>query len=199
MKKAITLILAVLLLVGCSVGGTLAWLSATTDEVVNTFTYGDIKIDLKEHELKADGTLDMDKEVTANNGYKVIPGVNLKKDPFVRVEKGSEKCYIFIEVLKDEISNPGKITWEIAPDWKPVVNTSNSTVYYQIVDYNATDDQTFDVIKDNQIIVNGETLTKADIDALPATAQLSFVAYAVQFEGMTNESDAWNKVATLRP
>lgn len=40
--KGLTLILALMLVVGCVVGGTLAWLTANSDTVTNTFSTSDI-------------------------------------------------------------------------------------------------------------------------------------------------------------
>ena len=51
MKKKATIAVTALLLVLCfAIGGTLAWLKDETKPVVNTFTYGDINIDLSESE-----------------------------------------------------------------------------------------------------------------------------------------------------
>ena len=50
-KKAWLSALAVVLVLCCAVGGTLAWLTQKTDAVVNTFTVGDINITLTEREL----------------------------------------------------------------------------------------------------------------------------------------------------
>ena len=51
MKKKIWLSVAALALVlCCAVGGTLAWLTDKTEPVKNTFTIGDINIDLSESE-----------------------------------------------------------------------------------------------------------------------------------------------------
>ena len=47
-KKTLALVLALTLLVAGVIGGTLAWLTDQTDEVKNTFTVGDINIDLTE-------------------------------------------------------------------------------------------------------------------------------------------------------
>ena len=47
-KKLIIAIVVLSLLLSVEVVGTLAWLSDKTDPVVNTFTYGDINIDLSE-------------------------------------------------------------------------------------------------------------------------------------------------------
>ena len=82
-----------------SIGGTVAWLTAQTAPVVNTFTYGDIKIDLYEHEYDATKH-ELTNVVTKTgvNNYKIIPGVNLPKDPTVEVKAGSEACWLFVKV-----------------------------------------------------------------------------------------------------
>ena len=50
--KLIAAVQAIVLVVGGVVGGTVAWLIATPDPVVNTFTYGDIDITLTETDTK---------------------------------------------------------------------------------------------------------------------------------------------------
>ncbi len=65
-SKMLIVLLALVLMIGCAVGGTVAWLTAKTDSVVNTFTYGDINIELTE---------------TTGKDYKIIPGVDIAKDP----------------------------------------------------------------------------------------------------------------------
>ena len=47
MKKKIALLMAMVMLFGMTVAGTLAWLQAETDPVVNTFTVGNINITLR--------------------------------------------------------------------------------------------------------------------------------------------------------
>lgn len=51
MKKALFIMLSAALIVCATVAGTLAWLTDTTDPVVNTFTVGDINITLTESEI----------------------------------------------------------------------------------------------------------------------------------------------------
>ena len=74
MKKKITLLLSLALAVAIGIGGTLAWLTDKTESKVNTFTVGNIDIDLT--------------ETTTN--YKMVPGQTIDKDPKVTVEAGSE-------------------------------------------------------------------------------------------------------------
>lgn len=45
--KTFVAMLALVLVIGCAVGGTVAWLVSSTNAVVNTFTYGDINITLE--------------------------------------------------------------------------------------------------------------------------------------------------------
>ena len=72
--RAFVALLALVLVIGCVAGGTVAWLVAKTDPVVNTFTYGDINITLAE---------------TTGPDYKIIPGKDIEKDPKVTVTAGS--------------------------------------------------------------------------------------------------------------
>ena len=57
--KVVVVLLALVLLIGCAAGGTIAWLMTNTDPVENTFSASDIQIDLKE---------------TTGDTYKLIPG-----------------------------------------------------------------------------------------------------------------------------
>lgn len=97
--KAVALVLAGGLLVGATVGGTLAWLTDKTEAVTNTFVVGDIDIDLDESKLN-DGALVTGTRVMSNDNYKILPGNNQPKDPVVTVEKGSEACWLFVEVTE---------------------------------------------------------------------------------------------------
>ena len=86
-KKVLLCAAAISLALCCSVGGTLAWLSAKTAPVRNTFTIGDIDIDLTE---------------TTGETYIMVPGNDLAKDPKVTVKAGSEDCWLFIKIEKSD-------------------------------------------------------------------------------------------------
>ena len=175
--KTFVAMLALVLVIGCAVGGTVAWLTAQTDSVVNTFTYGDINIDLKE---------------TTGNDYKIIPGVDIEKDPKVIVKANSEACWLFVKVEKEGTFVTDKVTYSIANDWTKVGGTEN--VYYREVNAAATD-QEFNVLKDNKVTVS-EKLTKAEVNRINAEnkPKLTFTAYAVQKDGITDAATAWTKV-----
>lgn len=96
MKKKVTaLALGCAMTLGCAIGGTLAWLTDTTGEVQNVFTTSDITVALTEN---------------TGREYKMIPGWTVDKDPWVTVEKGSEDCWVFIEVKEGggEVTVDGK-------------------------------------------------------------------------------------------
>ena len=73
-KKTIAVVLALVLVICCAVGGVLAWLTDTTDSITNTFTVGNVKIDLAE---------------SKNLDLKMVPGQTIKKDPKVTVKANS--------------------------------------------------------------------------------------------------------------
>lgn len=188
MKKAITLILAVLLIVGCSVGGTLAWLTATTDEVVNTFTDSDIKI-----------TLDETGAVNNANSYQMIPGWTITKDPVVTVVKDSEDCFLFVEVVKSA-NFDNFMTYTMADGWTALDGVAN--VYYREV-AKSTADQPFHVIADDTVTVK-DTVNKEMMNQLKANPDtyptLTVKAYAVQMyqsaDNAFTPAQAWSNRPT---
>ena len=173
-KKTLALVLALTLLVAGVVGGTLAWLTATTGEVQNTFTVGDININLAE----------------TTTDYKMVPGNNIAKDPKVTVKANSEACWLFVKVT--ESANLGDyITYNIADGWTALPSVDG--VYYREVPASAAD-QPFSVLKGDAVTVNSdvtkEMLTAKDF----ANPTLTFKAYAVQKDNVASASDAWAKV-----
>lgn len=116
-KKSIALLMACVMVFGAAVGGTMAWLTATDNPVVNTFTVGDINIELTET-----GTETKD-DVEAKE-YSFVPGSKLAKDPKVTIigsdNDPSEASYLFVKVqennnILDNNSKPIKriIEWNV--------------------------------------------------------------------------------------
>lgn len=185
--KLVVAMLAVTLLVGCAIGGTVAWLTDETKPVTNTFTYGDINITLAE---------------TTGSSYKIIPGVDIKKDPKVTVEANSEACWLFVKVeeanwptFKETDETTNKVSYAIATGWTALPGQKG--VYYREVDA-VTADTSFDVIKGNMVTVS-DTLTKENIKSITTNPTLTFTAYAVQKDGISTAADAWEKVEPTTP
>ncbi len=193
--RGLVLVLALALIVGVAGGATFAWLTAKTDPVVNTFTYGDINITLAE---------------STGSDYKIIPGVDIGKDPKVTVEAGSEACWLFVKVEEEKwpeltyVNKDGKavrkVNYDIADGWTKGDGTKiPANVYYREVAANDAD-QEFPVLKDNKITVS-DTLTKKDInEKLTGTPKLSITAYAIQKDGMATAERAWAAIpGTTQP
>lgn len=174
--KLVVAMLAVTLLIGCAIGGTVAWLTDKTTAVVNTFTYGDINITLAE---------------TTGNSYKIIPGVNITKDPKVTVKANSEACWLFVKVQEAGTFVDGKVTYSIADGWTAL--TGQTDVYYREVSA-ATTDTEYYVLEGNKVTVS-DTLTKEDIQNI-TNPTLTFTAYAVQKDGIDTVEAAWEKVSS---
>lgn len=182
MKKKLFISVVAVALVACfAIGGTLAWLTDKTESKVNTFTVGDVNIDLTEE---------------TEGPYKVIPGKNITKDPVVSVEAGSEACWLFVKVdesanwpdFKDDDNNR-KIDYAIADGWAPLDGVSG--VYYRQIDTEtAKAGAQYSVLKGDKVTVSG-TLTKDEIDQITENFTLTFTAYAVQQEGISTPADAW--------
>lgn len=221
-KKAFSLALAVLLVLGCSVGATLAWLTATTNEVKNTFTVGNVEITLQEHKyVAATNSLDttttvtdkvVDGKRTAANSYKLIPGSDMPKDPFVTVKGGSEKCWLFVlvkeennvlsvdsvtgavdQVVNFSLNNNGGFSSLKFDSDEEMELADGCTVLFKVVDASSAD-QKFNVLApyghvDNTTHTAGcvrinEDVTQEWLDENEDTLpSLTFTAAAIQFDG----------------
>ena len=177
--KIAALIAAIVLVIGCTAGGTVAWLVSKPKPIVNVFTVGNINAELAE---------------TAT-AFKIVPGVNITKDPVATVKANSEECYLFVQLTEENWpafteagSSTRKVKYEIADGWTKL----KDGVYYREVAKNGTADQAFPVLKDHQVTVSN-TLTKENADAIQKAEapKLTVAVYAVQKEGMGSAADAW--------
>lgn len=188
-SKTFALVVVMMLVIGCTIGGTIAWLTAGTDPVVNTFTVGDINITLTE----------------TTTDYKMVPGNTIAKDPKVTVKAGSEACWLFVKV--DESTNLDDfITYTVDSNWTAGNGTGEGKngvpvgVYYREVgSLTAEDavDQVFSVLKDDQVTVK-DTVTKTMMNELQqenaTQPTLTFTAYAVQKDNIDTAAIAWEKL-----
>lgn len=185
-SKAFAAVLALVLVLGCALGGTVAWLVAKSDPVVNTFTYGDININLEE---------------TTGSSYKIIPGVDIAKNPKVTVEADSEACWLFVKA--DEVGTfvADKVTYSVADGWTQGDGTKiPKNVYYREVSAaEAKNGASYYVLAGDTDHPNGvvnvsDRLTKEDIKDIPTGPTLTFTAYAVQKNGIADAATAWSKI-----
>lgn len=175
-KKSIALLLALVLVFGVAVGGTIAWLTANTVPVVNTFTTSGIDITLTETwNYNSDND-----EVNDKWQVQMIPGWSYTKDPKVTVLKDSEDCFLFVKV-ENSSSFDTYMTYEVAEGWTQLMNgtTAVEGVYYREVAKSTTANQDFPVLKDNKVTVK-DTITNTEMDALTGNLTLTVTAYASQ-------------------
>lgn len=211
--KAVVVLMALVLLIGCGVGGTLAWLMDTTDAVTNTFTVGDINIDLNEHKFNKDGTPTATTTKENSTDYKILPGTSQAKDPFVTVKKDSEACWVFVKIVEKDnylFTADGEgnktyreekyIQWSIDTNqnWELVSRDPAEPTGAQKVTYiygkkqDAVSADTYINILNEKTVKYASSLTKDNLNALDETKPvLEFTAYAIQSEGLKkNETDA---------
>ena len=184
--KPMLIAMAVVLLLGCVTGGTLAWLTSTTPAVVNTFTTSDIKITLEET-----GATDN------KASFKMIPGWTIAKDPKVTVLTGSEACWLFVKVEKSN-NFDSFMTYEMADGWTQLQGVTG--VYYRKV-LTADIGTTYSVLKGDQVTVRRD-VTKANMNALTTETYptLTVTAYASQlYRSAGSEFTAAEAWAVLNP
>lgn len=180
--KPMLIAMAVVLLLGCVTGGTLAWLTSTTEAVTNTFTVGDINITLDE----------------TTSDYKMIPGYTIAKDPKVTVKAGSEACYLFVKIDESETLD-SYIAYAVDAGWTKMDQVPGvDNVWYREINSKTTADTDYPILAAgsitvsdvtyswaaNQVLVK-PTVTKGMMDDLNKTGAvqptLTFKAAAVQY------------------
>ncbi len=174
------LVLLALFLAVFAVGGTIAYLTDTTTETTNTFTFGKVDIELTEAGWEAANAEDLN------------PGAVVDKDPKVVVKEGSKPAYVFMEVTMPAQVNSKDVlalTNLDTTNWA-VVNTSGTKTVYAYVSGSSmkkVDAKNADVSTEalfDKVTVNN-TLTNTDVQAIPA-AGLNIVikGYAIQADDL---------------
>ena len=182
MKKKVLSIVAVVLVLCCAIGGTLAWLTAKSDVVTNTFAPSGIDIKLEE---------------TTGKDYKMVPGYTISKDPKVTVKDVSEECWLFVK-LEKSANFDSFMTYDMAEGWEAV--TGAPGVYARKV-LTANFGTAYSVLKGDQVTVKG-TVNEGMMNGLTTAnyPTLTITAYASQLHKNATEtfsaSEAWNNITT---
>lgn len=205
-RKALLLTFCAVLLVVASVLGTIAYLTSQ-DEVKNTFTVGQVAINLDEAKVTEDGKAVTPAERVKENRYKLLPGHTYTKDPTVTVLSGSESSYIKMTVTftkadeLDDIFAPNGADFTSifngydAQTWTYQGNTKDTTAntrtyefwYKKAVGAPTADvklDALFNFITVPSTINNDQLKTIADMT-------ITVNAYAIQADGFTTAKKAW--------
>lgn len=201
-KKTLALLLSVVLVIGVVAGSSLAWLTAKDEPVVNVFTPSNIEITLTEDTKTHDETTDY--------RFKMVPGDTFAKDPKVKVETGSEACWLFVAITESENLDTF-ITYDVANGWtqlevtKDGVTTKYENIYWRSVggndinkDFYILAGQGDGELKNGCVTVN-TTVTKSDMETIiddPSTETqptLTFNACAVQSAHLETVEKAWEQ------
>ena len=178
-SKLLVVMLSLIMVVGCAVGGTLAWLTAESSEVKNTFTTSDIGVTLEETETD----------------FQMVPGHTIAKDPKAAVTKGSEEAWLFVKI-EESTNFDDYMTYEIADGWALVSGTTN--VYARKVE-ESNIGTTYSVLKDDEVTVKGSVTKQMMAEAENNQPTLTFTAYASQLmKNATTEfsaAEAWHNVS----
>lgn len=178
-KKIVALCLCIALAVVAIGGATLAYFTDKTDTVTNTFTVGNVDIELAE---------------TTGADYTVIPGVPITKDPEVTVKANSATSYVFVKV--DKTNWPDTLTYEMGDGWTQLKNDETPAVDVAGVFWRevaqSTSDVKYDVIKNDTINVSKNIENNAFGND---TVTMTFTAYAIQKDTFNTPYAAWTEVS----
>lgn len=207
-KKAMLMTLCAIILVVATVFGTMAYLTST-DEVVNTFTVGNVAIKLDEAKVGTDGKALTGADATRvkENSYKLLPGHVYDKDPMVTLLAGSETSYVKMTVTVNKANELDAIfapsgadltsifngydsaTWIAKGDTKDATaNTRTYEFWYKEAVGAPTADVELDALFDS-ITVPG-TITKEQLATIEGMT-ITVNAYAIQADGFENADEAW--------
>lgn len=181
-----------------AIGGTIAWLTAETGVVTNTFTVGNVKITLDEAKVNPYGkpVNASDEVVTLENAprqtentYKLLPGHTYTKDPTIHVAADSEECWVFVKV-ENEISDIEDINATIVAEmtandtWKLVKGETNVYAYKEKVSAGA-----------NVVVFSDFKLAENADVASYAGKTIKITGYAIQADGIADAATGWEKLS----
>jgi len=186
-KKFVSAILAISIVAALAVGGTLAFLTDKDDPITNTFTMGNVNINLIEPAGDA---------LATPNEFKVSPGTTVTKDPTVRVDPGSEASYLFVKV-EEGAALSTYVDYHVDTNVWTLLGPDYPGVYYKTQSAIAADGTaaSYNVLTGD----NGGSVTIKDVAGMKTgdVVTLTFTAYAIQqakFEN--NPIGAWTALQT---
>ena len=194
LKKMLLLLVVMVLVCSISVTGTMAYLTAQTDVVTNTFVSASglvTSLTLDESEAIPDTATGLytlnESERVPGNEYTVLPGTTLKKDPTVHViGRTTTPAFLYIEVVDTTGDN---LEWKLADGWSICADAvgPNSGIVYQYTGTLNTGDTDIPIIKDNKV-------TASDTLDLGTGLTIKFYAYMAQstIDGATTPGAIFN-------
>lgn len=131
-------------------------------------------------------------EAVLGNTYEILPGLDIPKDPFVKIEKTDNiSVYVYVKI-HDSIDND-LIEYSINNQWKYIAEDSGDKVY---VYTNGTDEafavtesiDKIEILENNKVVINQEVRYGTKTDNLG----LIFYAYMYQTASGTDALSVYN-------
>ena len=178
-KRRVATIVSLVLITCIAIGGTIAWLTDTTNSIKNTFTVGKVDIELTEATPSEND----------NRELQMVPGSTVTKDPKITVDASSENCYVYVKIVENNTTD--YLTWTIADGWTALAGQNG--VYYR--EYTkSTTGATYSILANDQVTFKN-TITNAQMDAAETNPPtLTFTGYAIQKANITDAADGWPKL-----
>lgn len=136
-------------------------------------------IEIFEHKVNRTehGDYETEKTEVTENDYVLMPGVDVPKDPTVRIKGYTGlKAWLYVEIVETNL--PASVTYTKADGWEPlsVTGPNGGKIYYRELTNAQTGDLEFPVLKDNTVTVS-ESIPRG------TTLKLDFYAYITQQKG----------------
>lgn len=124
------------------------------------------------------GDYETDTTEVTENDYVLMPGVDVPKDPTVRIEGYTGlAAWLYVEIVETDL--PDTVTYTAADGWTPLpglTGPNGGKIYYRELTNAQTGDLEFQVLKDNTVTVS-EKIPRG------TTLKLDFYAYITQEKG----------------
>ncbi len=197
MKKNKTFLAAIVLLLLFVVGGAVAYFT-DTDTKTNTFTIGNVDIDLVEANWS---TTDSNSNGVPDAAEDLMPGQSVAKDPVIRNLSTSNPAYVFakVEVPCTAESTPRELfTYTVNTGWTQLLSvactngTATHIYYYGSNDTltplgkaasASTPTPTSAAVFDNVTLLSA--LTGAAAEGLTGNKNIVVTGYGIQTQGLT--------------
>lgn len=210
MKTKTKMLIACLSLI--AIAGTLitfALLTFQTDELINTFTVGQVSLKLDETDVDETGTPIPNANRVTGNEYKLLPGKEYVKDPTVTVLAGSEDSYVrlLVTITKakeiKEVFGADFLPEKYVTGWDKAKwistsikeNQDNSITYefrYHKVVNGKVNDKDEDVILE-PLFTNFTAPGELDAEDLKKIEglEIKVIGHAIQATGFKTADEAW--------
>jgi len=121
-------------------------------------------------------------ETTQGNTYRLMPGVDVPKDPYVRI-KGytGVNAYVYVELISD--ADPRYVTFSLSDKWVKLDSITNRKIYYYTGTLQAADLIELEILDGKGLTVNYGLPRKTD-------AFIKFDAFIAQRTNAVSAADA---------